>query len=111
MAAELTFAEPDDEAQPGTSAANPERPASSFKRSYTNLFPTFYATWNADSLGHHVFAFSFGRRIDRPYFQDLNPFVSPLDKFTFYAGNPNLLPTYANNSPSPIRIKECSTRP
>lgn len=81
----------------GDQLGNPERPASSFKRSYTNLFPTFYATWNADSLGHHVFAFSFGRRIDRPYFQDLNPFVSPLDKFTFYAGNPNLLPTYANN--------------
>jgi hypothetical protein len=81
----------------GNQLGNPERPASSFKRNYNNLFPTFYATWNADSLGHHVFSFSFGRRIDRPYFQDLNPFVSPLDKFTFYSGNPNLLPTYASN--------------
>jgi hypothetical protein len=81
----------------GNQLGNPERPASSFNRTYTNLFPTFYATWNADSLGNHVFTFSFGRRIDRPYFQDLNPFVSPLDKFTFYSGNPNLLPTYANN--------------
>ncbi|MBK7522603.1 MAG: outer membrane beta-barrel protein [Saprospiraceae bacterium] len=41
--------------------------------------------------------FSFGRRIDRPFFQDLNPFILPLDKFTFYSGNPDLLPTYSNN--------------
>jgi len=27
----------------------------------------------------------------------LNPFISPLDKFTFYTGNPNLLPTFSHN--------------
>ena len=35
--------------------------------------------------------------LDRPYFQDLNPFQSPLDRFTIYSGNPDLVPTYSHN--------------
>ncbi len=81
----------------GHQLGNVEKPDTSFTRTYSNLFPTFYASWHMDSKDHHVLGFSFGRRIDRPFFQDLNPFISPLDKFTFYAGNPNLLPTYSNN--------------
>jgi len=81
----------------GHQLGNIEKPDTSFTRTYSNLFPTFYASWHVDPKDHHVLGFSFGRRIDRPFFQDLNPFISPLDKFTFYAGNPNLLPTYSNN--------------
>jgi hypothetical protein len=81
----------------GDQLGNPIKPDSTFERTYTNLFPTAYLTWNADSLGKHVFSFSYGKRVDRPYFQFLNPFVSPLDKFTFYVGNPNLLPTFSHN--------------
>jgi ferric enterobactin receptor len=40
---------------------------------------------------------SFGKRISRPYYQDLNPFLSPLDKFTFYSGNPYLNPSFGHN--------------
>jgi hypothetical protein len=69
----------------------------SFTRNYASLFPTFYAATKLDSAGVHGINFSYGRRINRPYFQDLNPFISPLDKFTFYTGNPNLLPTYSHN--------------
>ncbi len=50
-----------------------------------------------DTAGLHGVNFSYGRRINRPYFQDLNPFISPLDKFTYYTGNPNLLPTFSHN--------------
>jgi Outer membrane protein beta-barrel family len=39
----------------------------------------------------------YGKRIDRPYFQELNPFISPLDKYTFYGGNPFLTPQYSHN--------------
>ena len=66
-------------------------------RSYTQPFPTVYANWRLDSLDKNTLSFSYGRRIDRPFFKDLNPFVSPLDKFTFYTGNPNLLPTFSHN--------------
>jgi hypothetical protein len=81
----------------GDQLGNVEKPGSSFTRTYTNLFPTFYTSWKMDTSANHVMIFSYGRRIDRPYFQDLNPFISPLDKFTFYAGNPNLLPTFSHN--------------
>ena len=37
-----------------------------------------------------------GRRINRPNYQDLNPFSYPLDRFTYYGGNPFLEPTLAN---------------
>jgi hypothetical protein len=81
----------------GNQLGNIEKPDTAFTRNYTSLFPTFYASWKMDSSSNNVLTFSYGRRIDRPYFQDLNPFISPLDKFTFYGGNPNLLPTYSHN--------------
>lgn len=81
----------------GHQLGNQENPDTSFTRNYTNAFPTFYSSWKMDSLSNNVMTFSYGRRINRPYFQDLNPFISPLDKFTFYSGNPNLLPTFSHN--------------
>ncbi|RYZ85420.1 MAG: hypothetical protein EOP04_16010, partial [Proteobacteria bacterium] len=46
-----------------------------------------------------------GKRINRPYYQDLNPFLSPLDKFTFYSGNPYLNPTFGHNVELSYRYK------
>ena len=81
----------------GEQLGNIQNPDTSFTRNYTSVFPTFYTSWKMDSLANNTLTFSYGRRINRPYFQDLNPFISPLDKFTFYSGNPNLLPTYSHN--------------
>ncbi|TAE72500.1 MAG: TonB-dependent receptor [Bacteroidetes bacterium] len=81
----------------GLQFGNPTKRDSSFKRNYTNLFPTFYFNYRPDSLSRNVFGFSYGRRINRPNYQSLNPFSYPLDRFTIYAGNPFLLPTYSDN--------------
>jgi len=81
----------------GNQLGNPLVKDSSFTRNYTNLFPTVYLAYRADSLQHHQFGFSFGRRIERPDYQDLNPFTYPLDRFTYYAGNPFLQPTFSYN--------------
>ena len=70
---------------------------SSFSRTYTNLFPTAYLQYKADTAGRNTFSLNYGRRIDRPYYQDLNPFLSPLDKFTYYTGNPFLRPSFTDN--------------
>jgi outer membrane receptor protein involved in Fe transport len=40
---------------------------------------------------------NYGRRIQRPNYQDLNPFILFLDKYTFEQGNPNLQPQFAHN--------------
>jgi iron complex outermembrane recepter protein len=70
---------------------------SSFKRKYTNLFPTFYVEYRIDSLGKHLINCSFGKRIERPDYQDLNPFTYPIDNFTYYGGNPLLQPTFSTS--------------
>lgn len=81
----------------GNQLGNEVRQDSSFSRNYNSLFPTFYISGPIDKAENHTLNFNYGRRINRPYFQDLNPFISPLDRFTFYSGNPNLLPTYSHN--------------
>lgn len=68
---------------------------STFTRNYTSLFPTSYV--NYDMNKSNSLTLSYGRRIDRPNYQDLNPFVWFLDSLTFRQGNPYLLPQYAHN--------------
>lgn len=68
---------------------------SSFDREYGSLFPTVFATWQADSV--NSFTFRTSRRIDRPQFQKLNPFVFIINKYTFQTGNPYFLPQYTWN--------------
>ncbi len=66
---------------------------SAFNRSYTNAFPTVYISYNANEKNQ--FGFSFGRRIERPDYEDLNPFLFFLDKYTYEEGNPFLKPMYS----------------
>lgn len=68
---------------------------SSFNRNYHSLFPTAFISYEADSL--NTFTFRAGRRIDRPGFQKLNPFVFIINKYTFQRGNPYFLPQYTWN--------------
>ncbi len=81
----------------GYQLGNPVVKDSSFKRSYTNTFPTLFLQYKADSVDKNVFGISLGRRIDRPNYKDLNPFSYPLDRYTYYGGNPFLQPTFSYN--------------
>ncbi|MEO0046051.1 MAG: hypothetical protein RL705_1242 [Bacteroidota bacterium] len=89
----------------GNQLGNIEQAASKFKRNYTSLFPTVFVQYKLDSIGNNSMVVNYGRRINRPYFQDLNPFISPLDKFTFYSGNPFLDPSFSNNYELSYRYK------
>lgn len=80
----------------GHQLGNAQKPDSVFKQNYTSLFPTFYAQYKLDSAGKQQLSFNYGRRIERPDYDQLNPFLSPLDKFTYYTGNPFLKPSYIN---------------
>ena len=68
---------------------------SSFSRSYTGLFPTVFIGYQLNE--NNQFGLSAGRRIDRPAYQQLNPFVSYIDKYIRMAGNPYLQPQISNN--------------
>ncbi len=66
-----------------------------FKRNYTQLFPTAYLQYTANEKNQ--FVINYGRRINRPDYEDMNPFVHFLDRYTFEQGNPNLSPQFAHN--------------
>lgn len=79
----------------GYTHGNPTKQDSSFDRSYNSFFPTVFVSYKAHK--DHTLSANFGRRIDRPAYQDLNPFLFFLDKFTYGAGNPYMRPQYTNN--------------
>lgn len=68
---------------------------SSFKRDYTSLFPNIGIGYNYSEKNQ--FNFSYSRRITRPDYDDLNPFVFFLDSLTYGQGNPYLQPQFTHN--------------
>jgi len=62
---------------------------------YGELFPTFYISHKLNEK--NTLQFSYGRRIDRPTFNELAPFIVFMTPETFIAGNENLLPAFSNN--------------
>jgi iron complex outermembrane receptor protein len=65
----------------GNQLGNAVQAGSTFTKHYDNLFPSGYLTIQADSL--NSFSFTSGRRIDRPAYQKLNPFVFIINKYTY----------------------------
>lgn len=66
-----------------------------FNRKYTQIFPTAYLQYTANEK--NSFGLNYGRRINRPDYEDLNPFLEFLDKYTYEKGNPNLKPQFSHN--------------
>ncbi|WP_276360327.1 TonB-dependent receptor [Daejeonella sp. H1SJ63] len=64
-------------------------------RSYIDLFPSIFL--NQTLLKDHDLGISYSRRIDRPSYDALNPFIFYLDQYTYNQGNPFLNPQYTNN--------------
>lgn len=66
-----------------------------FNRRYTQLFPTAYFQYKADAK--NTFMVNYGRRVRRPNYQYLNPFIRFIDRYTYSKGNPNLGPQVSDN--------------
>ncbi|MGE5107390.1 MAG: TonB-dependent receptor domain-containing protein, partial [Sphingobacteriales bacterium] len=65
------------------------------KRDYLDLFPSGALTWTVDKK--NTLNLTYSRRIDRPTYQDLNPFENKLDELTYQKGNAFLRPQYTDN--------------
>lgn len=65
------------------------------QRNYLNLFPSGGITYTPNFK--HMYRLNYSRRIDRPRYQDLNPFVQQIDELSYRQGNPFLLPQYTHN--------------
>jgi outer membrane receptor protein involved in Fe transport len=79
----------------GNQLGNPRKQDSTFSRSYGSLFPTAYITYESDSA--NTFTVNVGRRINRPAYQQLNPFLFFINQYTYQEGNPYLQPEFTWN--------------
>ncbi|WP_430931652.1 TonB-dependent receptor domain-containing protein [Saccharicrinis sp. 156] len=70
---------------------------------YGELFPTFYAShgFNDDN----TIQFSYSRRISRPTFNQLAPFIAFVTPDTYVSGNEDLLPAFSDNLKVDYRYK------
>jgi len=71
------------------------QPDDTVNRNYINLFPSSALTYTLNDK--NTFGLTIGRRIDRPSYQDLNPFENKIDQLTYQKGNAFLLPQYTDN--------------
>ncbi len=68
---------------------------SHFSNTYIQLFPSIFGSYTPNDK--NTFTFTYGRRIDRPGYQALNPFKTFVDQFLYREGNPYLKPIFTNN--------------
>ncbi|OWK69968.1 outer membrane beta-barrel family protein [Pedobacter sp. AJM] len=62
---------------------------------YLSLFPTIFVNQKISESSN--LRYTYGRRIDRPNYQQLNPFNFYMDPYTIEQGNPYLKPQFTNN--------------
>jgi len=66
-----------------------------FNLNYPEWFPSAGLTWQVKPM--HTLALNYGRRINRPDYNVLNPFESQLSEISLMKGNPFLNPEIVNN--------------
>ncbi|WP_282074954.1 outer membrane beta-barrel family protein [Maribacter aquivivus] len=63
--------------------------------SYFELFPSLYILHNINE--NHSLSFDYARKVQRPRYEDLNPFRTYINERNFEEGNPNLRPGFGHN--------------
>ncbi|MCF8244837.1 MAG: TonB-dependent receptor [Saprospiraceae bacterium] len=63
-------------------------------RDYKNLFPSAHLTY--DLPNDNAVQVSYSRRVRRPRYRDLSPFVTYSDDRNYWSGNPDLSPEYTD---------------
>ncbi len=64
------------------------------KRNYIDFFPSI--SLSKTIADDHEFGLSYNKRVDRPDYQSLNPFIYFADLYTYSQGNPYLNPQYTH---------------
>ncbi|MGN6494505.1 MAG: TonB-dependent receptor domain-containing protein [Agriterribacter sp.] len=63
-------------------------------RRYTNLFPSAHVTY--DLPKGHALQLSYSKRVRRPQYNDLSPFMTYSDNRNYWSGNPDLNPEFTD---------------
>ena len=64
-------------------------------RQYSNLFPSAHFTYSVSK--DNSLQLGYSRRVRRPTYNDLSPFVTLSDNRNFFSGNPNLNPEFTDS--------------
>ncbi|MBX3165120.1 MAG: TonB-dependent receptor [Bacteroidetes bacterium] len=64
------------------------------KRNYISLFPSLFTAYKINEK--NTLKLSYSRRLDRPRYDQLNPFIIVLDPYSYATGNPYLQPQFTN---------------
>lgn len=68
-----------------------------FERDYFGLFPSVFVLQSFGKKNENSVFFNYSRRLQRPAFNDLNPYRLQVHNFTIMTGNPDLVPQYTHN--------------
>ena len=63
-------------------------------RNYTNFFPSAHLSYHLP--GNNDIQISYSRRVRRPTYRELSPFITLSDRRNFFSGNPDLNPEYSH---------------
>ena len=67
----------------------------SYRRNYFNVFPVLSIDYNKSK--NHTFSLAYNKRIDRPNYNNFNPYKSFVNILTSSTGNPFVNPSYSHN--------------
>jgi hypothetical protein len=90
----------------GNQLGNAVVPDSINTNRYTGLFPSVFINYKLDSAGKNILSFNFSRRISRPNYYQLNPFLIFIDQYSYNTGNPFLSPSFYNSIEISYRYKQ-----
>jgi len=79
------------------SKGNSVTSAQKFSRQYAGLFPSIFLIHTLNKKSNDALYVSYVRRLQRPGFNELNPYRLQLSTVNINVGNPNLQPQYSNN--------------
>lgn len=65
------------------------------ERDYLDLFPSIFVQQQVSE--HYQIGYKYSRRINRPHYGHLNPFIFFIDPYTMATGNPRLKSQYTNS--------------
>lgn len=82
-------------AEQTVSTGNSHTTSSIVKRNYWEVFPSLFLSYNVNE--DHKLNASYSRRISRPAYKSVNPFVFYSDPYTAIKGNPFLQPSFSQS--------------
>jgi hypothetical protein len=88
---------------------NPAYAGISFDRNFNGLFFSTNMNYRLDSAGKNNLSLNSSRRINRPGYQQFNPFLVFRDNYSYTQGNMDLTPAYFNDVQLQYRYKQLLT--